>query len=55
VPIDNRNFASSAQQRGFGGGDYDYGNMAADIDPHTIESMNVLKGAAIYQAIKEKF
>jgi hypothetical protein len=29
--------------------------MAADIDPHTIESMNVLKGAAIYQAIKEKF
>jgi outer membrane receptor protein involved in Fe transport len=55
VPIDNRNFASSAQQRGFGGGDYDYGNMAADIDPNTIESMNVLKGAAIYQAIKEKF
>lgn len=55
VPIDNRNFASSAQQRGFGGGDYDYGNMAADIYPNAIESMNVLKGAAIYQAIKEKF
>jgi hypothetical protein len=27
----------------------------ADIDPNAIESMNVLKGAAIYQAIKEKF
>lgn len=46
VPIDNRNFAGSSQARGFGGGSYDYGNMAADIDPNNIESMNVLKGAA---------
>lgn len=46
VPIDNRNFAGSSQQRGFGGGAYDYGNMASDIDPSTIQSMNVLKGAA---------
>ena len=46
VPIDNRNFADSGQARGFGGGSYDYGNMAADIDPNNIESMNVLKGAA---------
>ncbi len=47
VPIDNSNFASSSQQRGFGGSEaYDYGNMAQDIDPESIESMSVLKGAA---------
>ena len=46
VPIDNSNFASSSQQRGFGGGSYDYGNSASDIDPANIESMSVLKGAA---------
>ena len=46
VPIDNRNFAGSSQQIGFGGGSYDYGNMASDIDPNSVESMNVLKGAA---------
>ncbi|MCF6361381.1 MAG: SusC/RagA family TonB-linked outer membrane protein [Cyclobacteriaceae bacterium] len=46
VPIDNRNFATSSQQRGFGGGSYDYGNSASDINPADIESMTVLKGAA---------
>jgi TonB-dependent SusC/RagA subfamily outer membrane receptor len=29
-----------------GGGGYDYGNAAADINPDDIESINVLKGAA---------
>jgi len=46
VPIDNRNFAGSSQQRGFGGGSYDYGNSASDINPSDIENMTVLKGAA---------
>ncbi len=47
VPIDNSNFATSSQQRGFGGSTaYDYGNTAQDIDPESIESMTVLKGAA---------
>ncbi len=47
VPIDNSNFASNGQQRGFGGAEaYDYGNMAQDIDPENIESMSVLKGTA---------
>ncbi len=46
IPIDNSNYATEAQQRGFGGGTYDYGNGASDIDPSTIESMSVLKGAA---------
>lgn len=46
VPIDNRNFAGSSQQRGFGGGSYDYGNAASDINPSDIEEMTVLKGAA---------
>ncbi len=47
IPIDNSQFSSNGQQRGFGGaGAYDYGNTAQDIDPNTIESMTVLKGAA---------
>jgi len=47
IPLDNSNFASNGQQRGFGGGTaYDYGNTIQDIDPSTIESMSVLKGAA---------
>lgn len=46
VPIDNGNFATKEQQRGFGDGAYDYGNNAADIDPSSIKSMSVLKGAA---------
>ncbi len=47
VPIDNSNFATNGQQRGFGGSNaYDYGNTAQDIDPNNIKSMSVLKGAA---------
>lgn len=47
VPIDNSNFASNGQMRGFGGATaYDYGNTAQDIDPESIESITVLKGAA---------
>ena len=52
VPINNENFSNSAQQRGFGSGDYDYANMAGDIDPQSIKSMNFLKGAA-EEAYKE--
>lgn len=44
VPIDNSTNNSSGQQRG--GGGYDYGNAAADINPDDIQSINVLKGAA---------
>jgi len=44
VPIDNSTNNASGQQRG--GGGYDYGNAAADINPDDIESINVLKGAA---------
>jgi len=47
IPIDNSSFSTNAQERGFGGGTaYDYGNTAQDIDPESIESMTVLKGAA---------
>jgi TonB-linked SusC/RagA family outer membrane protein len=46
VPISNNSFSTSAQERGFGGGAYDYGNSAAEIDPSNIQSMSVLKGAA---------
>ncbi len=46
MPINNDNYASTAQQRGFGGGSYDYGNAASDINPADIASMEVLKGAA---------
>jgi TonB-linked SusC/RagA family outer membrane protein len=44
VPFDNGNTNTATQQRG--GGGYDYGNAAADINPDDIESINVLKGAA---------
>ncbi|MBP1839010.1 SusC/RagA family TonB-linked outer membrane protein [Formosa algae] len=44
IPIDNGNSNSSTQQAG--GGGYDYGNAASDINPDDIESINVLKGAA---------
>ncbi|NNE27871.1 MAG: TonB-dependent receptor plug domain-containing protein, partial [Saprospiraceae bacterium] len=47
IPVDNGNRANSSQQRGFGGAvAYDYGNAAQDIDPESIESVTVLKGAA---------
>ena len=46
VPISNAEYSTSSQQRGFGGGSYDYGNAASEIDPSNVESMSVLKGAA---------
>ncbi|MDC1106712.1 SusC/RagA family TonB-linked outer membrane protein [Prolixibacteraceae bacterium] len=49
VPIDNSDFNGSNTARG--GGGYDYGNMAQDINPEDIETMSVLKGpsaAALY-------
>ena len=44
VPIDNSINNTLLQQDG--GGGYDYGNAASDINPDDIESMSVLKGAA---------
>lgn len=44
VPVSNSNFNTSDQQNGTGG--FDYGNMASDINPNDIKSINVLKGAA---------
>lgn len=46
MPINNANYSSTGQQSGFGGGAYDYGNAASDINPADIASMEVLKGAA---------
>jgi len=39
VPIDNSNATT-------GNNSYDYGNLASDINPDDVESVNVLKGAA---------
>ncbi|MDG3580864.1 SusC/RagA family TonB-linked outer membrane protein [Galbibacter pacificus] len=44
IPISNENTNTSAQRSG--GGGFDYGNAASDINPDDIESINVLKGAA---------
>jgi TonB-linked SusC/RagA family outer membrane protein len=44
VPISNANTNTATQQTG--GGGYDYGNAAADINPDDIATMTVLKGAA---------
>ncbi|GJM63042.1 SusC/RagA family TonB-linked outer membrane protein [Persicobacter diffluens] len=44
VPIDNSNYRDTNQASG--GGGYDYGNAASDINPDDIESMSVLKGAS---------
>lgn len=44
VPVSNETPNTSNQQTGRGG--YDYGNLASDINPNDIASMNVLKGAA---------
>lgn len=43
VVIDNQDFNSYNTQRG--GGGYDYGSMAQDINPDDIESISVLRGA----------
>ncbi|AUP80340.1 SusC/RagA family TonB-linked outer membrane protein [Flavivirga eckloniae] len=45
IPISNRNTNTRSQEQA-GGGSYDYGNAASDINPDDIESVNVLKGAA---------
>ncbi|MCL6218336.1 SusC/RagA family TonB-linked outer membrane protein [Zunongwangia pacifica] len=44
VPISNQNTNASGQASG--GGGYDYGNAAMDINPDDVASINVLKGAA---------
>lgn len=44
VPIDNSITNTSSQMSG--GGGYDYGNAAMDINPDDIESVSVLKGSA---------
>lgn len=46
MPINNDNYADANQLSGFGGGSYDYGNAASDINSEDIASMSVLKGAA---------
>jgi TonB-linked SusC/RagA family outer membrane protein len=43
VPISNSNTNTSDSKTNSGG--YDYGNAASDIDPESIESISVLKGA----------
>lgn len=44
VPINNANLNSADAQSGRDG--FDFGNSASDIDPNSIESLTVLKGAA---------
>lgn len=46
MPVNNDNYATTSQLTGFGGGAYDYGNAASDINPFDIETMSVLKGTA---------
>ncbi len=53
IQIDNTNFnvadgprSLAAREEMRGGGGYDYGNMAMDINPSDIQSITVLKGAA---------
>jgi TonB-linked SusC/RagA family outer membrane protein len=51
IPIDNSNFASSTEQRGYGG--FDMGNTAQDLNPDDIATISILKGpnaAALYGA-----
>jgi TonB-linked SusC/RagA family outer membrane protein len=51
VPIDNSNFNTGGEA--VGGGGYDYGNSAGDINPDDVASISVLKGpnaAALYGA-----
>ncbi|MDO6818739.1 SusC/RagA family TonB-linked outer membrane protein [Zobellia sp. 1_MG-2023] len=44
IPMDNSNFNTNDTQRGAGG--VDFGSTINDIDPNSIESVTVLKGAA---------
>ena len=43
VPVDNTNRNSSDQMAG--GGGYDYGSPASDINPESIDNVTILKGA----------
>ncbi|MDQ1296240.1 MAG: hypothetical protein QG611_218 [Bacteroidota bacterium] len=44
IPIDNS--ITNTELQKIGGGGYDYGNAAMDINPDDVESISVLKGAA---------
>lgn len=44
IPVDNS--VTNTETQKTGGGGYDYGNAAMDINPDDIESISVLKGAA---------
>ncbi|NTE05175.1 SusC/RagA family TonB-linked outer membrane protein [Agrobacterium tumefaciens] len=44
VPVANNNMNTTGQASG--GGGYDYGNPASDINPDDVENITVLKGAA---------
>lgn len=44
VPIDNSNVNTTDQKTG--GGGYDFGNAAMDINPEDIKNISILKGAA---------
>ncbi|MGB8490913.1 MAG: SusC/RagA family TonB-linked outer membrane protein [Bacteroidales bacterium] len=44
IPVDNS--ITNTETQKIGGGGYDYGNAAMDINPDDIESISVLKGAA---------
>lgn len=44
IPVNNSNYNSSSQLSG--GGGYDFGNSASDINPDDIESVSVLKGGS---------
>ncbi len=44
IPVDNSN--TNTENQKIGGGGFDYGNAAMDINPDDIESISVLKGAA---------
>jgi TonB-dependent SusC/RagA subfamily outer membrane receptor len=44
IPVDNSNTNTETQK--IGGGGFDYGNAAMDINPDDIESLSILKGAA---------
>ena len=46
MPINNSLVTGSTANQTAGGGGYDYGNAAMDINPEDIESVNILKGAA---------
>ncbi|MFA8433063.1 MAG: SusC/RagA family TonB-linked outer membrane protein [Marinifilaceae bacterium] len=44
IPVSNASFNTGDNNRG--GGGYDFGNFASDINPEDVESISVLKGAS---------